>query len=83
MSGKCGKRKECKRCNYFENNTNIVWKGGFNKTELSLDNKDYEIFEKIDSHGNKHYSLRGPLGKDMNNGELLLKLLEIKTKKGL
>jgi len=72
-----------KQLENFENNTNIVWKGGFKRTELSLDNKDYEIFEKIDSHGNKHYSLRGPLGKDMNNGKLLLKLVEIKIKKGL
>lgn len=62
---------------------NIVWKGGFKRTELSLDNKDYEIFEKIDGEGNSEYSLRGPLGLDMDNKELLTKLREIKIKKGL
>jgi len=62
---------------------NIVWKGGFKRTELSLDNKNYEIFEKIDNEGNSEYSLRGPLGLDMDNNELLTKLREIKEKKGL
>ena len=62
---------------------NIVWKGGFKRTELSLDNKNYEIFEKIDNEGNSEYSLRGPLGLDMDNNALLTKLREIKEKKGL
>ena len=75
--------KKSKELEHFENNTNIVWKEGFKKTELSLNNKNYEIFEKIDSIGNRHYSMRGPLGKDMNNDKLLVKLVEIKEKKGL
>jgi hypothetical protein len=36
--------------------------------------------KKIVSIGNRHYSMRGPLGKDMNNGELLRKLLKMKQK---
>ena len=62
---------------------NITWKGGFKRTELTLDEVPYEIFEKIDSSGKPEYSLRGPLGKDMNNEELLRKLLEIREKKGV
>ena len=62
---------------------NIVWKGGFKRTELTIEGKDYEIFEKIDNEGNTEYSLRGPLGRDMDNVELLTKLKEIKIKKGL
>jgi hypothetical protein len=60
---------------------NVKWKNEFKRTELTIDEVPYEIFEKIDSIGNRHYSMRGPLGKDMNNGELLLKLLEMKQKK--
>ncbi len=62
---------------------NIVWKGGFKRTELTIEGKDYEIFEKIDNEGNSEYSLRGPLGLNMDNRELLTKLREIKEKKGL
>ena len=62
---------------------NVKWKGQFKRTELTIDEVPYEIFEKIDSSGTSEYSLRGPLGKDMNNGELLRKLREIKEKKGL
>jgi hypothetical protein len=68
---------------HFENNTNIAWKEGFKRTELSLNNKNYEILEKIDSIGNRHYSMRGPSGRNMNNDKLLVKLVEIKEKKGL
>jgi len=60
---------------------NITWKGSFKRTELILEGEDYEIFEKIDKDGNKKYSIRGQFGRDMNNGELLRKLLKIKEKK--
>ncbi|NBW16360.1 MAG: hypothetical protein EBR82_51100 [Caulobacteraceae bacterium] len=59
---------------------NITWKGEFKRTELSIEGMDYEIFEKIDNEGNSEYSLRGPLGLDMDNNELLTKLLQIKRK---
>jgi len=62
---------------------NVIWKRAFKRTELTIEGMHYEIFEKIDSIGNRHYSMRGPLGKDMNNEELLVKLVEIKAKKGL
>lgn len=61
---------------------NVIWKGSFKRTELTIDNVHYEIFEKIDNEGNKKYSIRGQLGKDMNNQELLRKLLKMKQKKG-
>ena len=62
---------------------NITWKGSFKRTELILEGEDYEIFEKIDKEGNKKYSIREQFGKDMDNGELLAKLLKIKEKKNI
>ena len=62
---------------------NVKWKREFKRIELTIDDMPYEIFEKIDSSGTSEYSLRGPLGRDMGNKELLTKLREMKEKKGV